>query len=121
VGTVKIIDLGLAKGVEEPQSVAAARWAQALLGEAMNRLRQAYATRQKIATVEVLEPSLDLGSSKDPPSYEQAAAALQVSLGRYTALVREEVNRTVSAPCNVSAEIRELCEALTFAEGWIVP
>ena len=115
-----------------PEKVFAARWALALLGEAMKRLRQGYATRQKIAAVEVLKPFLDLGSSKDPPSYEQAAAALQVSVGavktlihrlrkEYTDLVREEINRTVSDPGDVSAEIHALCEALIASEGRLWP
>ena len=40
---------------------------------------------------------------------------------QYTALVREEIGRTVSDPADVGAEIHELCEALLLAEGWIVP
>jgi hypothetical protein len=75
---------------------------------------------------------LDVGNSKDPPSYEEAAAALQIGVGavksvvhrlrkQYTALVREEIGRTVSDPADVGAEIHELCEALVLAEGWIVP
>jgi RNA polymerase sigma factor (sigma-70 family) len=115
-----------------PEKVFAARWAVALLGEAMNRLRQEYAIRKKIATVEALKAFLDVNNSKEPPSYEQAAATLQVSVGavktlihrlrkQYTAFVREEIERTVSDPGDVDAEIHELCEALVVAEGWIVP
>lgn len=120
--------------VEEltPEKIFAARWALALLGEAMTRLRQEYATRQKIATVEVLQPYLDVQNSKEPPSYEQAAAALCVSVGaiktlihrlrkEYTALVRQEIQRTVSDPADIGAEIHELCEALMLAEGRILP
>ena len=40
---------------------------------------------------------------------------------QYAVLVREEVERTVSDPGDVDAEIHELCEALVVAEGWIVP
>ena len=115
-----------------PEKVFAARWAMALLGEVMNRLRQEYATGHKIITFETLKAFLDVGNSKDPPSYEEAAAALQISVGavksvvhrlrkQYTALVREEIGRTVSDPADVGAEIHELCEALLLAEGWIVP
>ena len=115
-----------------PEKVFAARWAMALLGEAMNRLRQAYATGHKVATFEALKAFLDVGNSKDPPTYEQTAAALQVSVGavkslihrlrkQYTALVREEIGRTVLDPADADAEIHELCEALMVAEGWIVP
>jgi biotin operon repressor len=85
-----------------------------------------------MATVEALKAFLDVGNSKDPPSYEQAASALQISVGavktlihrlrkRYTALVREEIGRTVPNPADTDAEIHELCEALMVAEGWIVP
>jgi len=56
---------------------------------------------------------------------------LQVSVGavktlihrlrkQYAVLVREEIERTVSDPGDVDAEIHELCEALVAAEGWIV-
>jgi hypothetical protein len=69
---------------------------------------------------------------KESPTYEQAAAALRVSVGavktlihrlrkRYTASVREEIGRTVSNPAEIDAEIHELCEALVVAEGWILP
>ena len=80
----------------------------------------------------MLKAFLDVENSKVPPSYEEAAATLQVSLGavktlihrlrkQYTVLVREEVERTVSEPGDVDAEIHELCEALMVAEGRIVP
>ena len=113
-----------------PEKVFAARWAMALLGEARNRLSQEYATRNKMATFEALKAFLDVGDGKDPPSYEQAATALHISVGavktmihrlrkQYTALVREEISRTVSNPADVKVEIHELCEALMVAEGWI--
>src|ERR1700745_784796 len=38
-----------------PEKVFAARWAMALLGEVINRLRQEYATSQKMATFETLK------------------------------------------------------------------
>ena len=105
-----------------PDKVFAARWAVALLGEAMKRLRREYATPKKAATLDVLKAFLDVENSKAPPSYEEAAATLQVSVGavktlihrlrkQYTVLVREEVERTVSEPGDVDAEIHELCEA----------
>jgi RNA polymerase sigma factor (sigma-70 family) len=109
-----------------PEKIFAARWAVALLGETMNRLRQAH------ATLEVLKAFLDVDNSKAPPSYEEAAAMLQVSVGsvktlihrlrkQYAALLRDEIERTVSDPGDVDAEIHELCDALVAAEGWIVP
>jgi RNA polymerase sigma factor (sigma-70 family) len=115
-----------------PEKIFAARWAAALLGETMNRLRQAHATPEKAATLEVLKAFLDVDNSKAPPSYEEAAAMLQVSVGsvktlihrlrkQYAALLRDEIERTVSDPGDVDAEIHELCDALVAAEGWIVP
>jgi hypothetical protein len=115
-----------------PEKVFAARWAMALLGEAMNRLRQEYAIGQSAATFETLKAFLEVGNGKEPSSYEQAAAALRVSVGavktlihrlrkQYTASVREEIVRTVSTPAEIDAEIHELCEALVVAEGWILP
>jgi hypothetical protein len=64
--------------------------------------------------------------------YEEAAKQLKVSVGavktlihrmrkRSTALVREEIIRTVSDPTDVEAESRELCEALIAAKGRIQP
>ena len=73
----------------------------------MNRLRREYATPKKAAMLEVLKTFLDVDNSNAPPSYEEAAATLQVSVGavktlihrlrkQYALLVREEVERTVS-------------------------
>ena len=115
-----------------PEKVFAARWAVALLSEAMNRLRQEYATPKKAAMLEVLKAFLDVANSKTPPSYEEAAATLQVSVGsvktmihrlrkEYALLVREQIECTVSDPHEVDAEIHELCEALVAAEGWVMP
>ena len=98
----------------------------------MSRLRREYATPKKAETLEVLKAFLDVDNSKAAPSYEEAAAMLRVSVGavktvihrlrkQYTALVREEIERTVSDPGDVDAEIHELCEALVIAEGWVVP
>jgi RNA polymerase sigma factor (sigma-70 family) len=115
-----------------PERVFAARWAAALLSEAMNRLRQEYATPKKSAILEVLKVFLDVANSKAPPSYEEAATTLQVSVPsvktmihrlrkQYALLVREQIERTVSDPDEVDAEIHELCEALVAAEGWVMP
>ena len=70
-----------------PEKVFAARWAVALLGEAMNRLRREYATPKKAATLEVLKAFLDVDNSKAPPSYEEAAATLQVSVGAVKTMI----------------------------------
>jgi RNA polymerase sigma factor (sigma-70 family) len=115
-----------------PEKVFAARWAMALLGEAMNHLRQQYAIGHNLAAFDTLKVFLEVGNGKEPPTYEQAAAALRVSVGavktlihrlrkQYTASVREEIGRTVSNPAEIDAEIHELCEALMVAEGWVLP
>jgi RNA polymerase sigma factor (sigma-70 family) len=115
-----------------PEKVFAARWALALLGEAMNRLRQEYATPKKASILEVLKAFLDFDNSKPVLSYDEAAATLRISIGavktlihrlrkRYAELVREEIGRTVSSPGEIEAEIHELCEALVAAEGLVGP
>ncbi len=105
-----------------------ARWAMTVLGEAMNRLRQEYATEEKASTFETLKVFLDPINSIAPPSYEEVAHQLQVSMGgvktlihrlrkQYTALLREEVGRTVCDPVEIDEEIHALCEALVASEG----
>lgn len=115
-----------------PETLFAARWAVALLSEAMNRLRQEYATPKKASTVDTLKAFLDFDNSTAPPSYEEAAAMLEVGVGtvktlihrlrkRYAELVREEIGRTVSNPGEIELEIHELCEALVATEGRVGP
>jgi transposase len=64
----------------------------------------------------------------NPASYDEVASRLQVTTGavkthihrlrkRYTALLREEVGRTVSDPAEIDEEIHALCEALIVTEG----
>jgi DNA-directed RNA polymerase specialized sigma24 family protein len=100
--------------------------------EALNRLRHEYATQGKTSTFEALNVFLDPVNSKAPPSYEEVANRLQVSTGavktlihrlrkRYTALLREEVGRTVSDPAEIDEEIPALCEALIASEGRLGP
>jgi DNA-directed RNA polymerase specialized sigma24 family protein len=108
-----------------------ARWAMTLLGRAMTLLGEEYAAQDKTSTFEMLKAFLDL-SSKAPPPYEQAADALQVSVGsvktlihrlrkRFASILREEVGRTVSDPIEVDGEIHALCDALIAAEGQLAP
>ena len=115
-----------------PEKIFDARWAMALLGEARKRLSLECAAEGKAATFEVLIEFLDPFNTKNLPSYEEAANQLKVSVGavktlihrmrkRSTALVREEIIRTVSDPADIEAESRELCEALIAAEGRIQP
>jgi predicted ArsR family transcriptional regulator len=60
-------------------------------------------------------------NSRTPPSYDEVASRLQVTTGavkthihrlrkRDTALLREEVGRTVSDPAEIDEEIHALCE-----------
>jgi len=110
------------------QKIFDARWAMTLLGAAMTRLRSQYEIQGKLAIFESLKAFLDPAKSSEPLSYEQAASALGVGLGaaktlihrlrkQYSALVREEIARTVSDPREVDQEIHALCEALIAAEG----
>jgi RNA polymerase sigma factor (sigma-70 family) len=109
-----------------------ARWAMTLLAEALNRLRQEYATEGKTSTFEALRVFLDPVNSRAVPPYEEVAARLGVSTGaiktlihrlrkRYTALLREEVGRTVSDPAEIDEEVHALCEALIASEGHLSP
>jgi RNA polymerase sigma factor (sigma-70 family) len=115
-----------------PEKIFDARWAIALLGEAMNRLSREYIAQGKTATFEALKAFLDPINNNKTPSYEDVADQLKISIGaaktlihrlrkQYSTLVREEVMRTVSNISDVDAEIHELCEALIAAEGRIMP
>ena len=120
--------------VEEltPEKIFDARWAVALLGEAMNRLSREYIAQGKEGTFRALKAFLDPINAKRLPSYEEVAAELEISIGslkkqihrlrkQYTATVREEISRTVSDYADVDTETHELCEALIAAEGWVIP
>ena len=115
-----------------PEKVFDARWAMALLAKAMDRLNREYIDQGKTDAFEVLKAFLDPLNSKKLAPYEQVAGQLQVSVAavktlihrlrkQYTALVREEISRTVSDAGDVDAETHELCEALIAAEGWVMP
>ena len=107
-----------------------ARWAMTLLGRAMTLLGEEYVAQGKTSTFQMLKSFLDL--SKAPPPYEQAADALQVSVGsvkslvhrlrkRFASILREEVGRTVSDPVEVDGEIHALCDALIAAGKQLLP
>jgi len=109
-----------------------AQWAMTVLGEALKQLRQEYTTAGKTSTFEALKAFLDPNNSIAPPSYDEVANRLQVTTGavktlihrlrkRYTALLREEVGRTVSDPAEIDEEIHALCEALIASEGRLGP
>ena len=109
-----------------------ARWAMTVLAEAMRKLSDEYATTGKTHMFEELKVFLDPNSSMAPPSYDEVANRLKVSAGgvktlihrlrkRYTALLREEVGRTVSDPTEIDEEIHALCDALVASEGRLGP
>ena len=109
-----------------------ARWAITVLGEALKKLNHEYAIAGKTSTFEALKVFLDPNSSMAPPSYDEVANRLNVSTGgvktliyrlrkRYTALLREEVARTVSDPAEIDEEVHALCEALIASEGRLEP
>ena len=115
-----------------PEKIFDARWAMTLIGEALNRLNREYVAQGKGTTFQALRGFLDPIHTKSLPSYEEAAAQLEVSVGalkalihrlrkQYTALMREEISRTVSDAADVNSEIHQLCEALLAAEGWLMP
>jgi len=102
-----------------PEKIFDARWAMALLAEAMNRLSREYMAQGKATTFQTLRTFLDPINSKRLPSYEEVAAQLEVSVGslktqihrlrkQYTATVREEISRTVSDSADVDTETRAL-------------
>jgi len=115
-----------------PEKIFDARWAMALLGEAMNRLNREYMVQGKESTFRALRAFLDPINAKRLPTYEEVAGQLQVNVGslktqihrlrkQYTATVREEISRTVSNSADVDAETHALYEALIAAEGWVIP
>jgi len=115
-----------------PEKIFDARWAMTLLGRAMSRLGESYAAQGKASTFETLKAFLDTANSKEQPPYEKVAEMLEIRIGnvkvlihrlrkQYTALVREEIARTVPDASDIETEIHELCEALIATEGLIMP
>jgi hypothetical protein len=111
-----------------PEKVFDAHWAMTLLTEVLSLLRQSYANEGKAPTFEVLKPFLDPINNKALPSYDEIAGRIGVSTGavktliyrlrkRFTALLREEVGRTVSSSTEIDEEIHGLCDALIAAGG----
>ena len=102
------------------ESLFDARWAGALVEATFARLRCELESEGKGHLFEALQGFL-LG--REEASYQQVADALNLSLGtlktaihrlrgRYRALLREEVARTVAAPAEVDEELRYLRAAL---------
>ena len=87
---------------------------------------------EKTSTFEALKVFLDPNNSRAPPTYDEAANRLGISIGavktlihrlrkRYTTLLREEVGRTVSDPTEIDGEIHYLCDASIASEGRLTP
>jgi RNA polymerase sigma factor (sigma-70 family) len=113
-----------------PEKIFDARWAMALLARATKRLQEECAVAGESARFEILHPFVGVEFGKSPPTYEEVAGALGVSIGtaktaihrfrkQYIVHLRQEVSRTVSNPTEIDEEIRALCEALAGAEGRI--
>jgi RNA polymerase sigma factor (sigma-70 family) len=105
-----------------------AQWAITLLDQAMNRLTQLYVAQGRTPLLDALKRFLDPLNNQELPSYQQVAKAARVSVKQigvlihrlrkqYTALLREEVARTVSDPGDVDDEIHALCDALIATSG----
>jgi hypothetical protein len=86
--------------------------------------------RAKYQALERRWPSF--ANSIGTPFHEEVAKQLNVSVPavktlihrlrqRNTAIVREEIMRTVSDAADLEAESHELCQALIAAEGQILP
>jgi DNA-directed RNA polymerase specialized sigma24 family protein len=114
-----------------PEKLFDAQWAMTLLGLAMARLREEYTNRGNLPTFEALKSFVDKDDSKTLLSYEQAAKLLGVRASaaktlihrfrkRYSAIVRQEIARTVSDPAEVDEEIHALCEALIVSGERVV-
>ena len=105
-----------------------ARWAMTLIGHAVERLRQEHVARGEEPRFEVLKVFVGVEEGRNPPSYEQVAQSLRVSVGaaktlihrfrkQYSVILRQEIGRTVSDPAAIDQEIHALCDALIVAEG----
>jgi DNA-directed RNA polymerase specialized sigma24 family protein len=107
--------------LEAPEGLTAeklfdAQWAAALVEATFARLRCQLESEGKGHVFEALQGFLP---GKEEPCYQQVANALNLSLGalktaihrlrgRYGALLREEVARTVATPAEVDEELRYL-------------
>jgi hypothetical protein len=105
-----------------------ARWAMTLLGHAVERLCLEHAARGEEPRFEVLKVFVGVEEGSNPPSYEQVAQSLRVSVSaaktlihrfrkQYTVILREEIGRTVADRADIDQEIHPLCDALIVAEG----
>lgn len=104
-----------------PESIFERRWAEAVLEQVINRLRQEFDGVSGSRRFDALKGFLL--NDGDSGSYAQAAQRLELSEGavksaiyrmrqRYADLFREEIARTVAEPGEIEGEIRDLFAAL---------
>ena len=113
-----------------PETLYDAQWALLLLRRATRQLEQEQIAAGKGDTFLALKCFLGEDGSRAKVSYQETARTLGVGVPavktlihrlrqRHAQIVREEVERTVSEPAEVDAEVHALCEALIAAEGRI--
>ena len=101
-----------------------------LLRQVMTQLRDRYVAQGKGPVYEALQGYLRFGDESRMPPYEEVAKGMGIGVPalktlihrmrkQYTAILREEVGRTVSDSSEIDAEIHSLCDALIAAEGRI--
>ncbi|MBV9488883.1 MAG: sigma-70 family RNA polymerase sigma factor [Verrucomicrobia bacterium] len=111
-----------------PETLYDAQWALLLLRRASDRLQREQEAAGKTEAFRILKCFLAEDGGRRNIPYEEAAQALGIGVPavktlihrlrrRHAQLVREEVERTVSDPADVDAEVHALCEALIAAEG----
>jgi RNA polymerase sigma factor (sigma-70 family) len=111
-----------------PETLYDARWALLLLHRATRDLEQEQLAAGKGEIFRTLKCFSSEGGGRATISYEEAAGALNLGVAsvktlihrlrqRYMQLVRAEVERTVTDPAEVDAELRSLSEALLAAQG----
>lgn len=103
-------------------------WAVRLLDVALTRTREEYAAKGKERTYAALKCFLTV--RRTPPSYEEVARALGLTLGgikteihrlrqAFRAALRLEIGRTVSAPHEVEEELRHL-QSVWLSQGHVM-
>jgi RNA polymerase sigma-70 factor (ECF subfamily) len=103
-----------------PEQLFERRWALALLGEVMARLRADYEAKGKGRLFDRLrgflvgEKGAGYRGAADELALSEGAVKVAVHRlrGRYRELLREEIGRTVATPDEIEEEIRELFAAL---------
>ena len=103
-----------------------ARWAMTVLGEALNKLRQADAAAGKASPFETLRVFLEPNNSVAPPSYEEVASRLERSIaGVKTPIHRCEIDTPHGSEGRSAARCpirqRSTRRFMLFAMLWLHP